>query len=291
MSRNSEFGSLDDQRSNVVMAVACVALTVVIIVLCVLIWKLYHNDGNAAPGGMNPASGQEAPDFGGGEESDLGFGEPLDEQEDPSLGGDEDPQEDDGDGPVTSEEKPMTFTDVDEEVTAKELTNLRNAPGTTDDASVVVQLHKGEIAKRTGINNTEGWSRLEYQGQTLYAVNRLLSKVEQEPENEDDGQAPADDAAPQVADDAPSDTVTTSSGRSMTFVACDDTVSPKIEVNLRSEPSTDQGNDTIHYLIKYGEDLHRTGYSQEQGWSRIEYKGETLYAVTSYLYVVEESTE
>lgn len=84
------------------------------------------------------------------------------------------------------------------------------------------------------------------------------------------------------------DTVTTISGRTITFTPCDDTISPKMEVNLRGEPSTDQGNDTIHYRMMYGETAHRTGINEDAGWSRVEYNGEVLYVVTSYIYVVED---
>ncbi|MDL2302137.1 SH3 domain-containing protein [Lachnospiraceae bacterium OttesenSCG-928-D06] len=83
------------------------------------------------------------------------------------------------------------------------------------------------------------------------------------------------------------DTVTTYDGRTMTFTPCDDIVSPKMEVNLRGEPSTSQGNDTIHYRLPYNENVHRTGINEDTGWSRVEYNGEVLYAVTNYLFVVE----
>jgi|GEM_PF-5667825 len=86
-------------------------------------------------------------------------------------------------------------------------------------------------------------------------------------------------------------TVVTSSGRTITFTSCDDMVSPKMEVNLRGEPSTDLGNASIHHRLPYGEQVHRTGYDEASGWSRVEYGGEILYAVTSYIYVVEEKAE
>ena len=63
-----------------------------------------------------------------------------------------------------------------------------------------------------------------------------------------------------------------------------------MEVNLRGEPSTSQGNDSVHYRLKYGETVRRTGYQStgdDTGWSRVEYNGQTLYCISSYLQVVE----
>lgn len=75
----------------------------------------------------------------------------------------------DGDGIRTQ------FTDVHEKVTAKDAVNLRAKPSTTDpDAVVVKKLKNGEIVIRTGINEDVGWSRVEYQGQTLYCVSNYL---------------------------------------------------------------------------------------------------------------------
>ena len=78
------------------------------------------------------------------------------------------------DSAETQPKPPVTdgFRDVDEEVTAKELTNLRTAP-TTAGSEVVYALKNGEYVRRTGIHSN-GWSRLEYNGQTVYAVSSYL---------------------------------------------------------------------------------------------------------------------
>jgi uncharacterized protein YgiM (DUF1202 family) len=70
------------------------------------------------------------------------------------------------------------FDEVYENVTAKELVNLRTLPSTEHpDVKVVAQLKNGEVIVRTGINHDLGWSRVEYNGQTLYCVSRYLMKV------------------------------------------------------------------------------------------------------------------
>ena len=56
--------------------------------------------------------------------------------------------------------------------------NLRTLPSTTDpDCKIVTKLKKGDIARRTGINKDVGWSRVEFEGQTLYCVSSYLEVV------------------------------------------------------------------------------------------------------------------
>lgn len=169
----------------------------------------------------------------------------------------------------------MTFIDTDETVTAKEITNLRSEPSTANADTVVMQLMNGQTARRTGINEETGWSRVEVDGQVLYAATSLLTTdLNAKPPQENPSQ----------------NTVVTAGGRTVVFTPCDDTIMPKIEVNLRSEPATDGGDSTVRYLVKNGETLHRTGYDIDRGWSRVEYNGEVLYVVTNYTYIVEDGT-
>ncbi|MEE3495286.1 MAG: SH3 domain-containing protein, partial [Butyrivibrio sp.] len=71
------------------------------------------------------------------------------------------------------------FTSCNETVTAKDVVNLRTKPSVTDaDSTVAASLKAGETATRTGINNDVGWSRVEYNGQTLYCVSSYLKVVE-----------------------------------------------------------------------------------------------------------------
>lgn len=84
-----------------------------------------------------------------------------------------------------------------------------------------------------------------------------------------------------------SNRVPTKDGRVIVFADCDDVVSPKEYVNLRLEPSTSEGNATIHCRLNYGETVHRTGISEDSGWSRVEKDGVVCYVVTSLIYVTE----
>lgn len=168
----------------------------------------------------------------------------------------------------------MVFMDCQDTVTPKEVINLRSEPGTTGETdNIVYQAVNGELLTRTGMNSDTGWSRVEYNGRTLYAVSAYLT---------------SDLSYQPPAAEADMNRVSTKDGRIIIFTDCDDNISPKIYVNLRLEPSTSEGNDTVHCGLEYGEIVHRTGVSEDSGWSRVEYDGHVLYVVTSYMYVVED---
>lgn len=77
--------------------------------------------------------------------------------------------------PVSSETTPDDgFTAVNERVTAKSETNLRTVTSSKDDATIVHLLKNGEFVVRTGINKASGWSRLSYNGKTVYAISSYL---------------------------------------------------------------------------------------------------------------------
>ena len=148
-----------------------------------------------------------------------------------------------------------TFTPINDSVTAKEEVNLRALPNT--DSEVIGKLYSGDFLARTATSN-KGWSRLIYNGQTVYAVTSYLSnevvqvqKPEQEPPTSSDG-----------------------------FSAVDEQVTAKAETNLRTAPSTD--NSEVVYLLKNGEYVRRIGV-HSNGWSKLEYNGQTVYAISSYL--------
>ena len=187
----------------------------------------------------------------------------------------------------------MSFQDINDTVTAKEVTNLRSEPSTSNNSTVAAQIRNGDMVTRTGINADTGWSRIAYGDKVLYAVTQYLTTEvkEKTPQQTDTQGTSSQQESTPAGTQTDANTVVTYDGREMVFTPCDDIVSPKMEVNLRGEPSTSKGNDTIHYRLLYNEQAHRTGYNEETGWSRVEYNGEVLYAVTSYLFVVEETTE
>ena len=151
----------------------------------------------------------------------------------------------------------INFTEVNEIVTAKQETNLRSEPSTLNDDSIVTKLVHGDTATRTGIGHN-GWSRVIYNGQTLYAVTSYLTT-----DMNDTGQQ----APPQGP----------------VYTPVNEQVTAKMESNLRSEPST-ASDDTIVGMLHNGEVLTRVAVG-DNGWSQLEYNGQIVYAVSSYLIV------
>ena len=165
----------------------------------------------------------------------------------------------------------MPFTAVDEEVTAKDSTNLRNIPSQGDDSTVVYTLKNGETVKRTGVSDS-GWSRLTYNDQTVYAVSSYLTT--------DLGyQAPKQEALEGAG---------SGDGLKTKFADRSEQVTAKIEVNLRALPSVTNPDAVVVAVLHNGEYATRTGINEDYGWSRVEYNGQTLYAISSYLHVDNE---
>lgn len=160
----------------------------------------------------------------------------------------------------------MNFTQVSENVTAKESTNLRNIPSQGSDSTVVYTLQNGETIARTGVSDS-GWSRLELNGQTVYAVSSYLT-------TDLNYKAPA----PASQEGAGS-----GDGLKTKFAERSDQVTAKIEVNLRALPSVTNPDAAVVAVLHNGEYVTRTGINEEYGWSRVDYNGQTLYCISSYL--------
>lgn len=143
------------------------------------------------------------------------------------------------------------YTSVSDEVTAKIETNLRD--GATTKSNIVGTLKNGEFLKRTA-TGSNGWSRLIYNGKTVYAITSYLTTDKNYKSEE----------IPSVSDG---------------FEPASGEVTAKEETNLRAEPNT---NSALIAMIKNGEFVTRVGVSQS-GWTRLIYNGQTVYAKTSLL--------
>lgn len=166
----------------------------------------------------------------------------------------------------------MEFTQIEDKMTPKDVINLRSEPSTLNADNIVAQAQNGDVLNRTGVNEATGWSRIDHDGEVLYAVTQYLT-------TDLTYKTPVQAANP--------NRVNTLDGRIILFTDCDDNITPKEYVNLRTEPSTSEGETTVRCQISNGEVVHRTGYSPDAGWSRVEYNGEILYVVSSYMYTVE----
>lgn len=158
----------------------------------------------------------------------------------------------------------MKFQEVEETVTSKDVTNLRDMPSQGSDSTVLRTLTNGETATRTGISDS-GWSRLLIDGERYYAVSNYLTT----------------DLSYQTPVKEPDD------GLKTKFTKVSENVTPKIEVNLRKLPSVTNPDAVVVATVTAGEVFVRTGINTDYGWSRVEYNGQTLYCVSSYLNVVE----
>lgn len=150
------------------------------------------------------------------------------------------------------------FAAAEGQVTAKDETNLRAAPST--DSEIVAVIKNGDFVKKTG-ENRAGWTRLDYNGRTVYAKSSLLTTEVRE-----------------ITDVTPSanDGFTAAGGR---FTAKD-------EVNLRSAPNGKEDN--VVCMLKRGDFAERLGTNGGKGWTKLLYNGQTLYAVSSMLLSEEE---
>ncbi len=157
----------------------------------------------------------------------------------------------------------MDFREVWEHVTAKDETNLRDIPSQDDMAQVLHTLQNGDVVMRTGVSES-GWSRLIWEGKTCYAVTSYLTThLEPVAPTEDDGIET--EFAPNSA-----------------------LVTAKDVVNLRPQPSVTAPASEVKVKLYKGDTAQRTGINTDVGWSRVEYKGQILYCVSSYLTVVEQ---
>lgn len=199
----------------------------------------------------------------------------------------------------------INFTEVNDTVTAKELTNLRTLPSTLD-SEVVYQLRSGETVQRTGIGSN-GWDRVIYNGQKLYAVhNFLTTDLSGSASGSGEGGNAADSASQsgtaetgnagdsasqsEAAEDGSSGETAasgsaqaddgTSESAGVVFRDVSEAVTARDRVNLRDQPSTVTGN--VVGTLNYGEAVVRTGIS-DSGWSRLEVNGQVVYASSRLL--------
>lgn len=159
----------------------------------------------------------------------------------------------------------MNFKNVNESVTAKDKTNLRNKPSQGTDSKVEYTLLNGEVVTRTGVSDS-GWSRVVYNGNVYYAVsNYLTTDLNYKPLQEE-------------SDD----------GIKTKFQEVNEQVTAKEVVNLRKKPSTDDSIAPVVVQITNGQVVTRTGINTEVGWSRVVYEGQVLYCISSFLELASE---
>ena len=153
------------------------------------------------------------------------------------------------------------FTPKSDRMTAKAEVNLRALP--TTDSEILGSLKSGTFLERTAVS-TKGWSRLIYNGQTVYAVTSYLT-----------------DRAPEISSSTEEPTESdTFTEHGMTFKKIEPkNVTAKEETNLRDKPTTESN---IIYTLKNGEYVTMIAES-DSGWAKLTYNSQTVYAIKSFL--------
>ena len=271
------------------MVLIFAGLTVIAACICAVLWFFTHRDNDpAAPDSIDPelpVTTAQVPDSESVMPDNTLPDDSPSESAAPEESGLAETPEPSADAAAASTPEPdsqpaapedgdvsMSFEAIQQSVTPKDVVNLRSVPSTADADTVVAQAQNGEVLSQIGVNTNTGWSKIDYNGQTLYAVTQYLT-------TDLSYKTPVTPADP--------NRVSTISGRIIIFNDCDDQITPKEYVNLRTEPSTTEGDTTVSCQVTSGESVHRTGVSPDSGWSRVEYNGQVLYVVTSLMYVVE----
>lgn len=74
-----------------------------------------------------------------------------------------------------------------------------------------------------------------------------------------------------------------SNDQGIVFKEMNDWITAKEVTNLRSEPSTEKGVETVLVKLNNGEAVRRVGISEETGWSKVIYEDMVAYASTAYM--------
>jgi len=169
------------------------------------------------------------------------------------------------------------FVGVNQLVTAKQRVNLRKLPSVEhEDAVVLDELNNGEIAACVAVSDN-GWSKLIYKGVTCYAVTSYLQEVTDASAVPDGGQL----------ETKPTENIQEQLEIQTQFEYVEDKVTAKKAVNLRSLPSVEDPRCKVIAQLDHGTVIRRTGINHDLGWSRVDYNGQPLYCITSYLKVVD----
>ncbi len=240
---------MENKKWVIALSVAAGGLAVCLIVLSVFVAVSYHkNGGDTGESSSVQTSGTDESFSADDISYDASASDPK-----------ESTQESTAPLQTTAEE---IFQEVNEQVTAKREVNLRSSMDQGTDDNIVHCLANGEIAVRTGIGKN-GWSRVVYNSQTLYCIsNYLTADLNYVP--------PAEETDPFKTKFAP----------------VNEKVTAKEITNLRDRPSVLEPSQVVIEL-NHGEVAVRTGIANE-GWSRVEYNGQVLYCISSYLEIVEE---
>ena len=152
-----------------------------------------------------------------------------------------------------------SYTDVNETVWATYSVSIRSAAST--DADKLDVLVGSYSITRTGVGDN-GWSKVDYNGQTGYIKSDYLTTTK-----------------PQVTESNQTSSSSNTSSSKSDIEEVKETVYATAGVNIRAKASADA--DKIGTLAAGGS-ITRTGKTSN-GWSRVDYNGQTGYIKSDYL--------
>ena len=145
----------------------------IVILFCVIVWNVSHQKDDKQVVNNSTNNTVEIPTMGESVEEDLVVTPAPEEGVD---------TEEDAIQQLIAEksnDQGLVFTEIDDWVTAKEVTNLRSEPSTDKGVeSVVVKLNNGEAVRRIGINEETGWSKIIYEDAIVYASTAYMVEVD-----------------------------------------------------------------------------------------------------------------
>lgn len=156
------------------VAMGGVVCVLVVILFCFVVWNVTHAGNDDVVVNNQTTNSVEIPAM--DESSDVVLENTMESEE-------EEDQVAESIEQLLAEEsndQGVAFTEVEDYVTALEVTNLRSEPSTAQGVNTVVaKLNNGEKVRRVGINEEVGWSKLIYNDQVVYASTAYLVEVEE----------------------------------------------------------------------------------------------------------------
>lgn len=138
-----------------------------------------------------------------------------------------------------------SFEDTNETVYVSSRVNVRQSYTTSSKSYGMLDV--GTAVTRTGIGSN-GWSRVEYNGEIAYISSQYLTS--EKPEEEEP-----------------------------TFTEVDETVYVRSKVNVRQSYTT---NSNSYGLLEVGDEITRVGIGNN-GWSKVKYNGDIAYISSNFL--------
>ena len=170
---DDDLSFLNDKVNPFYYVMGVIVLIAAIVAFCYVVWTITHANQNhlADRTPSNTVAGTQPDEI-------INASQESSSEESSSEEQEESEAEEKSD-PVMDESVGMAFTECNETVTSTNVVNLRSEPSTEGgNTTVVGTLSNGTMAVRTGINEAFGWSRLEYNGQVVYAASQYIMVVE-----------------------------------------------------------------------------------------------------------------